>query len=161
MNVSSDIILIPERTFRRTPGVHFADVTVEGSNGIDLVEHKGPAVSPPRFGPLKQFYVHTHQTDHNRCIVGSRLFELYCDAFHHPHWYVYLDDESGALRIPPGCYHRSISGPNGSTLLNHAIRDSLYDETREFIPKFSWGAFATPALFYGITPERAHDIFGV
>ena len=57
----SDIVLIPERTFRRTSGVHFADLSVEGSNGLDLVEHQSCSVSPPnsQFLNRKQWYRHS------------------------------------------------------------------------------------------------------
>ena len=128
------IKLSPERTFRRTPGVHFADIGVPGSNGIDLVEHNGPSVSPPLADGAKQWYVHKCQTDNNRVIRGHRLFELYNPAWAFPHWFVFLDENSGALEIPPGCLHRSYSGNEGSVLLNHAIRTDGYDENTEFIP---------------------------
>ena len=150
-----DIILTPERTFRRTPGVHFADISIPHSNGIDLVEHDGPSVSPPNKNGFKQWYVHNHQTDNNRVIKGSRLFELYCEDFNHPHWYVFLTPVLGALRIPPGCYHRSVSGKEGSTLLNHAVRDNFYDENTEFIPRFKFGAAIVKPHYYGITAEAA------
>lgn len=45
-----------------------------------------------------------------------------------------LRPESGALRIPPGCFHRSVSCSEGSILLNHAQRDPDYDESTEFRP---------------------------
>ena len=143
-----------ERTFRRTKGVYFADISVPGSNGIDLVEHSGPAVSPPRSGLLKQFYVHAHQTDHNRVIQGTRLFELIFPDWETPHWYVYLDADTGALEIPPGCLHRSVSGKNGSLLLNHAVRDEHYDEAKEFNPVSMITADLIPARYYGITPSE-------
>ena len=123
-----------ERTFRRTPGVHFADIGVPGSNGIDLVEHHGPSISPPNKGRRIQFYVHQHQTDNNRVIQGRRLFELYNGLWNKRHWFVMLDESSGALEIPPGTLHRSYSGLKGSILLNHAIRTDEYDETKEFNP---------------------------
>ena len=64
------IKLTPERTFRRTVGVHFADIGVPGSNGIDLVEHTGPSVSPPDLDRQPQWYVHAHQIDNNRVILS-------------------------------------------------------------------------------------------
>ena len=143
-----------ERTFRRTEGVHFADISVPGSNGIDLVEHTGPAVSPPRKGLLKQFYVHAHQTDHNRVIQGTRLFELVFFGWETPHWYVYLDADTGALEIPPGCLHRSVSGKDGSLLLNHAVRDAQYDESKEFNPVTVATVDFIPAGYHGITPSE-------
>jgi len=144
--------LYRERTFRRTEGVHFADISVPGSNGIDLVEHTGPAVSPPPLGDAKRFYVHSHQTDHNRVIQGARLFELVCLDWATPHWYVYLNAATGALEIPPGCLHRSVSGKDGSLLLNHAVRDTQYDETKEFHPVSCYTTCLGPAGYFGITP---------
>ena len=143
-----------ERTFRRTEGVHFADISVPGSNGIDLVEHTGPAISPPRLEDVKQFYVHAHQTDHNRVIQGTRLFELIFAGWDVPHWWVYLNAATGALEIPPGCLHRSVSGKDGSLLLNHAVRDSQYDETKEFHPVTFDTAKLPPAGYYGMTPSE-------
>ena len=140
------------RTFRNTAGVRFQDISVPGSNGIDLVEHTGPAISPPRLEGMKQFYVHAHQTDHNRVIQGTRLFELVFPGWATPHWYVYLDAATGALEIPPGCLHRSVSGKDGSLLLNHAVRDDQYDETKEFHPVACDTAGLGPAGYYGITP---------
>ena len=58
------------RVFRETPDVVFYDISVEDSNASDLVVHEGPAVSPPNdvIG-AKQFYIHHHQVDHNRCLL--------------------------------------------------------------------------------------------
>lgn len=76
--MTNPITLHRPRIFRETPSVRFHDISVEGSNGIDLVEHHGQATSPPntRYG-LKQWYYHKHQTDNNRVIKGQRLFELF------------------------------------------------------------------------------------
>lgn len=121
------------RIFRETPSVYFADAWIPGQNGLDVVTHYGPAVSPPYLRGEKQFYVHTQQTDFNRVVYGERVFELvYPDG---GHYYVHLDANSGALEIPPYVYHRSISCPEGSVLLNHAVRDAEYDETKEFFPR--------------------------
>jgi hypothetical protein len=125
--------LYPARIFRDTPSVYFADAWIPGQNGLDVVTHHGAAISPPYAGRLKQFYVHAHQTDFNRVVYGERVFELvYPDG---GHYYVHLDANSGALEIPPYVYHRSISCPEGSVLLNHAVRDAEYDETKEFFPR--------------------------
>ncbi len=40
----------------------------------------------------------------------------------------------GALQIPVGTYHRSVSGKEGSIVLNQAIRDSDFDPSKEFNP---------------------------
>lgn len=155
----SDIVLIPERTFRRTSGVHFADLSVEGSNGLDLVEHQSCSVSPPdaQFLNRKQWYRHSHQDDYNRCIKGYRLFELFYGGFEHRHWFVMLDENSGALHIPSGCYHRSYSGKHGSLLLNHAVRDPQYDENEEFHPQFCFLAAITPAKYFNVTPTEVDN----
>jgi len=146
----SEIIFTEERTFRRTPGVHFADIGVPGSNGIDLVEHAGPSVSPPSLNEEPQWYIHAHQCDNNRCIKGHRLFELFNPGWVDKHWYVLLDEDTGALQIPPGTYHRSYSGNDGSLLINHAMRDELYDESTEFIPVACPEAAKHPANYHGI-----------
>lgn len=154
--MTNPITLHRPRIFRETPSVRFHDISVEGSNGIDLVEHQGRATSPPstRYG-LKQWYFHKHQTDNNRVIKGQRLFELFYSGWHHPHWFVFLDETSGALEIPPHCYHRSISCSSGSILLNHAVRDSDYDERKEFNPQVIWKAALVPPRYHGIMPCEA------
>ena len=146
----SEIILTPERTFRRTPGVHFADIGVPGSNGIDLVEHSGPSVSPPDRDGRPTWYVHAHQVDNNRVIHGQRLFELFNPNWIDKHWLVFLTEDSGALQIPAGCFHRSYSGKDGSLLLNHAIRDDEYDESKEFHPCYCPLADEYPVNYHGI-----------
>lgn len=140
-----------ERTFRQTAGVHFADISILGSNGIDLVEHTGPSVSPPDRDKHPQWYVHAHQVDNNRVIVGQRLFELFNPQWNDKHWFVFLNENTGALEIPVGCYHRSYSGKAGSLLLNHAIRDDEYDEGTEFVPRLLPIADKFPPHYYGIT----------
>ena len=152
----NDPVFHKPRIFRETPGVKFHDISVPGSNGIDLVEHEGPSVSPPDRLGIKQWYMHKHQTDNNRVIKGARLFELFFSQWNHPHWYVFLTPEVGALEIPPGCYHRSVSGIKGSLLLNHAVRDELYDERKEFDPRAVWQAQFTTPQFYNVTPAQAY-----
>ena len=41
----------------------------------------------------------------------------------------------GALEIPIGTYHRSISGKEGSIVLNQPRRDESFDPSKEFIPQ--------------------------
>ena len=41
----------------------------------------------------------------------------------------------GALEIPVGTYHRSISGKEGSIVLNQSTRDKFFDPAKEFIPQ--------------------------
>lgn len=148
----NEIVLLESRVFRTTPGVSFTDLTVEDSNGLDLVQHTGPSISPSDRDGQFQWYIHHHQTDHNRVIAGERLFELFNPSWTRKHWYVFLDAECGALRIPSGTYHRSYSGTNGSVLLNHAVRDWWYDEHKEFIPCVCPEALDHPPYYHGITP---------
>ncbi|WVP99957.1 hemagglutinin domain-containing protein [Synechococcus phage MA10] len=127
-----------DRVFRETTGVHFSDVWVHGQNGLDLVVHREFAISPPNHSGTgeKTFYIHQHQTDNNRCIDGRRVFELVApdNQMQHQHYVILLDDNIGALEILPGVYHRSVSCEEGSILLNHAVRDEEYDESKEFNP---------------------------
>ena len=126
-----------ERIFRVTPGVHFSDIGISDANGLDLVVHRGFAVSPdPNELGEKRFYIHQHQTDNNRCIDGARVFELVATEgqYDYDHYIVLLDAEAGALEIPPRVDHRSTSCSTGSVLLNHAVRDDQYCEKLEFNP---------------------------
>ena len=40
----------------------------------------------------------------------------------------------GALQIPIGTFHRSISGKDGSIVINQAIRDKQFEANKEFNP---------------------------
>ncbi len=40
----------------------------------------------------------------------------------------------GALQIPIGTYHRSVSSIDGSLVLNQSMRDREFDYRTEFIP---------------------------
>jgi hypothetical protein len=40
----------------------------------------------------------------------------------------------GALQIPIGTFHRSISGNDGSIVINQAIRDKQFEAKTEFNP---------------------------
>ena len=48
---------------------------------------------------------------------------------------IYLNRSMGALEIPIGTYHRSISGKEGSIVLNQPKRDKFFDPAKEFIPQ--------------------------
>ena len=53
----------------------------------------------------------------------------------YPYHIVHLNrSSSGALIIPRGTWHRSISGDDGSIVINQAIRDDLFNAEDEFIP---------------------------
>ncbi len=131
----SDVEFKKHRVFRETKDVVFYDISVEESNASDLVIHEGPAVSPPDDAVgAKQFYVHYHQVDHNRVLKGERTFELVNPEWKYPYHIVHLNRSSGALIIPRGTWHRSISGEKGSIVINQAIRDDLFRQENEFIP---------------------------
>ena len=131
----SDVNFVKHRVFRETPDVIFYDISVEGSNASDLVIHEGPAISPPddKVG-AKQFYIHYHQTDNNRVLSGDRTFELVNRYWKYPYHIVHLNRQSGALVIPTNTYHRSVSGENGSIVVNQAVRDDLFRAENEFKP---------------------------
>ncbi len=124
-----------EKIFRQTKNVIFYDISVPGSNASDLVVHETAATSPPNdtFGN-KQYYIHSHQIDNNRVISGERTFELINPNWDQPYIIVHLSRDSGALMIPKGTYHRSVSGVNGSVVINQAIRDDLFQPEKEFKP---------------------------
>ena len=123
------------RVFRETDDVIFYDITVEESNASDLVVHEGAATSPPDdFVGAKQFYIHSFQDDYNRVVQGERTFELVNYDWKCPYHIVNLNRSSGALFIPRGTYHRSVSGEGGSIVINQAKRYDGFDPDKEFIP---------------------------
>jgi hypothetical protein len=131
----SEVNFKKHRVFRETKDVIFYDISVEDSNAADLVVHEGEATSPPNdVVGAKQFYIHYHQTDHNRVLSGERTFELVNPEWRYPYHIVHLNRGSGALEIPPGTYHRSVSPEDGSIVINQAIRDEEFDPSTEFIP---------------------------
>ena len=131
----SDVEFRKHRVFRETQDVIFYDISVEESNASDLVVHDGPAISPPDdVVGAKQFYIHYHQVDHNRVVSGERTFELVNRDWKYPYHIVHLNRTSGALVIPTNTYHRSISGENGSIVINQAVRDYLFRPESECRP---------------------------
>ena len=131
----SDVEFRKHRVFRETQDVIFYDISVEESNASDLVIHDGPAISPPDdVVGAKQFYIHYHQVDHNRVVSGERTFELVNRDWKYPYHIVHLNRTSGALVIPTNTYHRSISGENGSIVINQAVSDDLFRPESEFRP---------------------------
>ena len=126
--------LLPYERFRDTPSVRFFDVTVDTSNARDLVIHTGPAVSPPNDSKTGawQFYLHPHQEDNLLAVSGGRTFYLVNLAWEKPFHIVRLDSGGDILRIPTGTFHRSISDPDGSVVLNQAVRESGVSLEREF-----------------------------
>ena len=132
----SDVHYVKHRVFRETEDVIFYDISVENSNASDLVVHTGSAVSPPDdVVGAKQFYIHKHQVDHNRVVSGERTFELINFKWRYPYHIVHLNRQSGALVIPRNTYHRSISGEDGSIVINQAKRYDGFDASKEFIPR--------------------------
>ena len=131
----SSVTFRKHRVFKETDSVIFYDITVEESNASDLVVHEGPAVSPPDdFAGAKQFYIHSFQDDYNRVVSGSRTFELINLQWKCPYHIVRLDRSHGALFIPRGTFHRSVSGEEGSIVINQAHRYEGFDASAEFYP---------------------------
>ena len=126
---------LPTSIFRETPKVTFFDAGLEVSNGCDVVIHSEEAISPPDDFNDEQYYVHNHQIDHNLVLTGERKFILINPTWDEPHHVIYLNREMGALEIPIGTYHRSISGKEGSVVLNQPTRDKFFDPAKEFIPQ--------------------------
>ena len=130
----NEIEFAKHQVFRETPDVIFYDISVKNNNATDLVEHTGPAISPPDVNGDKQFYIHYHQVDHNRVLSGGRTFELINPDWSDPYHIVNLNRDSGALIIPKGTYHRSTSSIHGSIVINQAVRDEDFDHSTEFVP---------------------------
>ncbi len=130
-----ELRFFPITVFRETPKVKFFDAGIDRSNGSDVVIHSGQAISPPDDLKDEQYYVHNHQIDHNLVITGERTFVLINPAWDEPHHVIYLNRSMGALEIPLGTYHRSISGKEGSIVLNQPKRDKFFNPTKEFIPQ--------------------------
>jgi hypothetical protein len=51
-----------------------------------------------------------------------------------PYHIVHLNRTSGALVVPKMTFHRSMSGDDGSIVINQAIRDDEFNPATEFIP---------------------------
>ena len=131
----SDVHYKKHRVFRETEDVIFYDISVEESNASDLVIHSGPAMSPPNdCVGAKQFYVHNFQDDYNRVVSGQRTFELVNYEWRYPYHIVNLNVHNGALLIPRGTFHRSVSGRDGSIVINQAKRYDGFNANTEFIP---------------------------
>ena len=131
----SDVHYKKHRVFRETEDVIFYDISVEESNASDLVVNSGPAISPPDDSVgAKQFYVHGFQDDYNRVVSGERVFELVNYDWKYPYHIVNLNVHNGALLIPRGTFHRSVSGQYGSIVINQAKRYDGFSAETEFIP---------------------------
>ena len=131
----SDVHYKKHRVFRETEDVIFYDISVEESNASDLVIHSGPAMSPPNDSVgAKQFYIHSFQDDYNRVVSGERTFELVNYNWKYPYHIVNLNVHNGALFIPRGTYHRSVSGKDGSIVINQAKRYEGFNPDAEFYP---------------------------
>lgn len=143
--------LIPFHKFRDTPKVQFFDITIATSNARDLVYHDGPAVSPNNTSDgYWQFYLHPNQEDNLLALAGGRTFYLVNFGWQQPFHVVRLEAGGDILRIPPGTFHRSISDPNGSLVLNQAVRAARATLESEFrvynsadIPRLLWATSKT------------------
>jgi hypothetical protein len=125
---------IPTQVFRETPNVSFYDATISNTNGCDVVRHGPNGMSPPYKDGHTQWYVHYHQVDRNLCVYGSRIFYLVNLDWKEPYHMIYLTPDCGSLYIPIGCYHRSVSGEEGSVLINQSTRGKQFSFETEFIP---------------------------
>jgi hypothetical protein len=125
--------LLPYQKFRDTPSVRFFNITIDNSNARDLVFHEGPAISPNNsIAGHWQFYLHPHQEDNLLALTGGRTFYLVNFTWENPFHLVRLEANREILRIPPGTFHRSVSDPNGSLVLNQAVRSQNATVDREF-----------------------------
>ena len=129
-----ELNFVPVNIFRETPEVTFLDASVKGSNASDVVIHREEATSPPDLNGFDQYYAHNHQIDNNLVVEGDRTFTLLNPLWDEPHHIVYLQRCMGALQIPIGTFHRSVSGMNGSIVVNQAIRDIEFEANTEFNP---------------------------
>ncbi len=125
--------LVSYKRFRDTPSVRFFDITVAQSNVRDLVMHEGPAISPPDSEPgYWQFYLHPQQEDNLLALSGGRTFYLVNFSWNYPFHIVRLETDREILKIPPGTFHRSVSDPKGSVVLNQAVRQERANVQSEF-----------------------------
>ncbi len=125
--------LISYKKFRDTPNVRFFDITISNSNARDLVYHDGPAVSPNNTEDgCWQFYLHPKQEDNLLALSGGRTFFLVNFSWAVPFHIVRLEANGDILRIPPGTFHRSISDPDGSLVINQAVRTAAATVESEF-----------------------------
>ena len=148
----SDVNFKKHRVFRETEDVIFYDISVDESNAADLVVHTGTAISPPNDSVgAKQFYIHSFQDDYNRVVSGERTFELVNYSWKYPYHIVHLNRTSGALVIPRGTFHRSVSGENGSIVINQAKRYDGFDPNAEFFPVSS---ATNIELYNALTQEK-------
>ena len=148
----SDVNFKKHRVFRETEDVIFYDISVDESNAADLVVHTGAAISPPNDSVgAKQFYIHSFQDDYNRVVSGERTFELVNYTWKYPYHIVHLNRTSGALVIPRGTFHRSVSGENGSIVINQAKRYDGFDPNAEFFPVSS---ATNMNLYNALTQEK-------
>ena len=130
-----ELRFFPITVFRQNPKVTFFDAGIDKSNGSDVAMYSGEAISPPDDLPNEQYYVHYYQIDHNLVIKGERKFVLIYPSWDEPHHEIYLIRSMGVLEISIWTFHRSISGKEGSTVLNQSKRDNFFDSAKEFIPQ--------------------------
>jgi hypothetical protein len=126
--------MIPYEKFRDTPSIRFFDITVPTSNARNLVVNSGSAVSPPNDpnSGAWQFYLHPHQENNLLAVHGGLTFFLVNLGWNYPFHIVRLECGGEILRIPPGTFYRSVSDPDGSLVLNQAVRNEGANMIREF-----------------------------
>jgi hypothetical protein len=154
--------LIRYEKFRDTPNVRFFDITIAKSNARDLVYHDGPAVSPNNTDKGDwQFYLHPRQEDNLLALTGGRTFYLVNFEWEHPFHMVRLEANGDILRLPPGTFHRSISDPEGSLVLNQGVRSrgaNIHTEFRGYnsgdIPKLLEATTRYQPIMHGFETFR-------
>ena len=108
----------PTTIFRETPKVTFFDASFKKSNGCNVVIHSEEAISPHDDFKDEQYNIHNHQIDRNLVITWERTFVLINPSWDEPHHVIYLNKSMGAIEIPIWTHHRSISGKEGSIVVN-------------------------------------------
>lgn len=140
--------ILPLRTFRRTPGVHF-DVLDPGHlpriDAIDRVIHSRGAVSPgPAAGVQRPWYMHPFQADNLMVLHGTRDVDLYSRAHGRvENFKVTADSISKGGEVlftgpamlvwPAQVFHRILSSPDvGSASVNFAVHFEGWDVRSNF-----------------------------
>jgi len=76
--------------------------------------------------------MHPHQEDNLLALSGGRTFYLVNFTWEYSFHLVRLQANGDILRIPPGTFHRSVSDPGGSLVLNQAVRNNQATIASEF-----------------------------
>jgi hypothetical protein len=109
-----------------------ADDSLHAEAGTDV--RVDPLREVPGYarGAFLRHHLHPHQEDNLLALHGGRTFYLVNFGWNYPYHIVRLEAGGDILRIPPGTFHRSVSDPDGSVVLNQAVRDEGASVVREF-----------------------------